>query len=73
MAAAAFTLGFDAGRRTGVVDLEKKEIDTIAFRRWLVDFEIALQRRLDAADARVVTNMSRAMVKHDLGRNSPCP
>jgi hypothetical protein len=34
-------------RRTRVVDLEKKEIDSTELRRWLVDFEIALQRHLD--------------------------
>jgi hypothetical protein len=34
-------------RRSRVIDLEKNEIDTTELRRWLVDFEIALQRRLD--------------------------
>ena len=34
-------------RRTRVVNLERKEIDTTELRRWLVDFEIALQRYLD--------------------------
>jgi hypothetical protein len=34
-------------RRTRVVDLEKKEIDTTELRRWLIDFEIGLQRWLD--------------------------
>ena len=34
-------------RRTRFVDMEKKEIDMTALRRWLNDYEIALQRHLD--------------------------
>jgi hypothetical protein len=33
--------------RTRIVDMDKGEIDTTALRRWLTDYEIALQRRLD--------------------------
>jgi hypothetical protein len=34
-------------RRTRVVDLEKKEVNTTELRRWLNDYEIALGRHLD--------------------------
>ena len=39
-------------RRTRVVDLEKKEIDTTALRRCLNDYEIALERHLDQSEKR---------------------
>ena len=34
-------------RRTRLVDLEKKEVNTTELRRWLNDYEIALGRHLD--------------------------
>ena len=36
-------------RRTRLVDLEKKEVNTTELRRWLNDYEIALGRRIASA------------------------
>jgi hypothetical protein len=43
----AGAIAIAVNRRTRAVNLEKKEIDTTALRRWLNDYESALQRHLD--------------------------